>query len=90
MIQKIKSKKGFTLAELLIVIAIIGVLVAIAIPVFSAQLTRANKAVTDANTRSALAEATVDYLEDEVLTKKEYKYDGDTNTYTAAIVEGKI
>ena len=31
------NKKGFTLAELLIVVAIIAVLVAIAIPVFTTQ-----------------------------------------------------
>ncbi|MEG2989577.1 MAG: prepilin-type N-terminal cleavage/methylation domain-containing protein, partial [Oscillospiraceae bacterium] len=62
MIQKIKSKKGFTLAELLIVIAIIGVLVAIAIPVFGSQLTKANTAVDDANKRSAQSMATVEYM----------------------------
>ena len=33
-----KNKKCFTLAELLIVVAIIGVLVAISIPIFSSQL----------------------------------------------------
>ena len=32
------KNKGFTLAELLIVVAIIGVLVAISIPIFSKQL----------------------------------------------------
>ena len=43
--MKYKNKKGFTLAELLIVVAIIAVLVAISIPVFSGQLEKARKAV---------------------------------------------
>ena len=33
-----KKKKGFTLAELLVVVAIIGVLVAVSITIFSKQL----------------------------------------------------
>ena len=33
-----KNKKGFTLAELLIVVAIIGVLVAVSIPIFTAPI----------------------------------------------------
>ncbi|MEG0755435.1 MAG: hypothetical protein RR450_03480, partial [Oscillospiraceae bacterium] len=45
-----------------IVIAIIGVLVAIAIPVFSAQLNSAKQAVDDANLRSATSMAVVDYM----------------------------
>lgn len=64
MMKKLKNKKAFTLAELLIVIAIIAVLVAIAIPVFNAQLDKAEKGVLTANCRSALSEATVDYLDD--------------------------
>ncbi|MGO5542285.1 type II secretion system protein [Blautia sp. HCP3S3_H10_1] len=40
-----KNKKGFTLAELLIVVAIIGVLVAISIPIFNNQLEKARRAV---------------------------------------------
>ena len=39
--MKIKNKKGFTLAELLIVVAIIAVLVAVAIPIFTSQLEKA-------------------------------------------------
>lgn len=51
------SKKGFTLAELLIVVAILGVLIAVAIPVFTSSLEKAKKAVDDANFRSAQAVA---------------------------------
>ncbi|MEG2851211.1 MAG: prepilin-type N-terminal cleavage/methylation domain-containing protein, partial [Raoultibacter sp.] len=44
MIKKVRGdKKGFTLAELLIVVAIILVLVAIAIPVFTGAMDSANK-----------------------------------------------
>ena len=60
-LKKKLNKKGFTLAELLIVVAIIAILVAIAIPVFSSQLENTRKAVDDANARSirsmAVAEA---------------------------------
>ena len=38
-----RRKKGFTLAELLIVVAIVAVLVAIAIPVFSKQLEKSRR-----------------------------------------------
>lgn len=50
------NKKGFTLAELLIVVAIIAVLVAIAIPVFTAQLEKSREAVDAANIRAKYAE----------------------------------
>ena len=44
-------KKGFTLAELLIVVAIIAVLVAISIPIFSSQLEKSRRAVDISNAR---------------------------------------
>lgn len=60
--MKKMNKKGFTLAELLIVVAIIAVLVAIAIPVFSAQLEKSRQATDLANLRSSYAEAIASYL----------------------------
>lgn len=53
------NKKGFTLAELLVVVAIIGVLVAISIPIFTSQLEKAREATDEANLRSLYAEASV-------------------------------
>ena len=50
LIKKVReNKKGFTLAELLVVVAIVGILVAISIPVFTAQLTKARIATNQAN-----------------------------------------
>lgn len=63
MIKRIKNKKGFTLAELLIVVAIIAVLVAISIPIFTSQLEKAREATDAANIRSAYAEASAEVLD---------------------------
>ncbi len=60
--MKKMNKKGFTLAELLIVVAIIAVLVAIAIPVFTAQLEKSREATDVANIRSAYAGLVSEYL----------------------------
>lgn len=58
-----QNRKGFTLAELLIVVAIIAVLVAVAIPVFTSQLEKSREATDIANVRSAYAEVVTHYLE---------------------------
>lgn len=62
--EKRNNKKGFTLAELLIVVAIIAVLVAIAIPIFTSQLEKSREATDMANVRSAYGSVVTAYLTD--------------------------
>ena len=56
------NKKGFTLIEMLVVIAIIAVLVAIVVPTVSSATTKANAATNAANLRSYAAEVAIYYL----------------------------
>ena len=60
--MKKNNNKGFTLAELLIVVAIIAVLTAIAIPVFTTQLEKSREATDMSNLRAAYAEVMAEYL----------------------------
>ena len=57
-----RNKKGFTLIEMLVVIAIIAILVAIIIPTVTSATTKAAAATNAANLRSLIAEATTDYI----------------------------
>lgn len=49
--RKLMSKKGFTLVELMIVIVIMGILVAVAVPVYSAVTKNAEKKTCQSNQR---------------------------------------
>lgn len=60
-----KNKRGFTLAELLIVVAITAVLVAISIPIFTSQLEKSREATDLANVRAAYAEIMAEAIEKE-------------------------
>lgn len=83
--MKKNNNRGFTLAELLIVVAIIAVLTAIAIPVFTSQLEKSREATDLSNIRSAYAEVTTAILTGDL--------NKDTNTVKVAnnlAVEGKV
>ena len=57
-----KRREGFTLVELLIVVVIIGILVSISIPIFTAQMHKAKVAEDWANLRAYYAEIQADYM----------------------------
>ena len=79
-----KNKKGFTLAELLIVVAIIAVLVAISIPIFTTQLEKSKEAVDLANIRTAYAEVMTAAVSEDKSTETKI-WDSSTNAYTKTI-----
>ena len=67
--SKKSGKKGFTLMEMLIVVAIIAILVAIAIPTYTNALTKAKEATDLANVRAYYAETVMKHmLDDEAYT----------------------
>lgn len=57
-----KNKRGFTLAELLVVVAIIAILVAVSVPIFKNSLKKAKDATNRANIRVAKAECIAHHL----------------------------
>lgn len=63
--KKWTKSNGFTLAELLIVVAIIAVLVAISIPIFTSQLEKAREATDLSDVRSAYAEVMMAAISDD-------------------------
>lgn len=62
--MKKRNQKGFTIMEMLIVVAIIAILVAIAIPTFNSALTKSKEAADVANIRAAYAEVMMEYMLD--------------------------
>lgn len=84
------NKKGFTLAELLVVVAIVGILVAISIPVFTAQLSKARKATNLANLRAAKAAAVAEYLTGEKEGTMYYNYDIASGKATGSETDDRV
>ena len=52
---KLKNQGGFTLVEMLVVVAIVAILIAISIPMVGSALEKAREATDDANYRDAAA-----------------------------------
>lgn len=62
--RKFKENRGFTLVEMLVVVAIIAVLIAVSIPMVNASMETARHAVDDASFRNAAALANIILIQD--------------------------
>lgn len=76
--KKLKKNGGFTLIEMLIVVAIIAILVVVSIPMVSSSLDKAKEAADAANMRAAKAAAMIEYMTDGLSTGEVYYYNADT------------
>ena len=94
--MKRNNKKGFTITELVIVIAVIAILAAVLIPTFSGVIDKAKKSAADQEVRAALTtmvtnddDATLDegeYLFYHIDAELWYKYsDGKLVDYKGAV-----
>jgi len=65
--NKKNNRKGFTIVELVIVIAVIAILAAVLIPTFSGIIDKANKSACLQEARNAYTAAYADDIEDGVI-----------------------
>ena len=84
------NKKGFTLAELLIVVAIIAVLVSIAIPVFTTQLEKARESTDMADARPYYAEIATALVSGDLDADNTEIHVGSNLTATATFTDGGV
>ena len=69
MFKFLKSKKGFTLVELMIVVVIMAILVAVAVPIYSAVTSNAKKKTCQGNQRNIISQITNTAMSDPTFLK---------------------
>src|SRR5436305_8287579 len=86
LIERRRDEEGFTLIELMVVVLIIAILIAIAIPTFLGARTRAQDRQAQSNLRNAFAAEKVVYTDNQTFTTNAATLSGiePSLTYTAA------
>lgn len=69
LMKKRLNNKGFTLVELIVVIAIVAVLAVVGIPAIAGQVAKANKSAADANAKTVATQASIAITDAEVAGK---------------------
>ncbi|HJX35108.1 MAG TPA: prepilin-type N-terminal cleavage/methylation domain-containing protein [Desulfatiglandales bacterium] len=95
MLSRLHRKEGFTLIELMIVIAIIGILAAIAIPQFSAYRTRSYNSAAQSDLRNMATAEEAYYVDFSSYTGNETTLADGTygyrqTTYVTIVADGTI
>ncbi len=87
--KRLRQQEGFTLMELMIVVVILGILMAIAIPVYNGVQERARKAVAEANVtmlnRGIKTLEALGYDEDDIIFDEQTEYDGNKEDHLNAL-----
>lgn len=86
--MKNRTKRGFTIVELVIVIAVIAVLSAVLIPTFSGIISKANDSKAIQNARNAYTEYLIDVAQNPGI-PNDFIYVADTDRYVA-IKDGSV
>ena len=88
--KKLNNKKGFTIVELVIVIAVIGILAAVLIPTFGGIINRANELSAVQLARTSLTNVLSGNVQNGTLNSAEFVINNGSKTYQFSYANGKL